>query len=180
MGYPQKLLSDGEVIKFEMKPHWRALIWPILLLIIVAGLSAFLTTITAAWAPFNLIFAAIGLIIIIIWAFIPFLRWVTTQYVFTNRRIIIRRGLLTKQGRDMPLSKVNNVTFEVSFLGRILNFGRLIIQSAGEDSGLDIDDVPNVEVIQRDVYQLYEEDDARRRGVSGDTGHTQVLPSDGT
>jgi uncharacterized membrane protein YdbT with pleckstrin-like domain len=180
MGYPQKLLSDGETIQFEMKPHWRALIWPILLLIIVAGLSAFLTTITAMWFPFNLVFALIGLIVIVVWSFIPFLRWITTQYVFTNRRIIIRRGLLTKQGRDMPLSKVNNVTFEVSFLGRILNFGRLIIQSAGEDAGLEIEDVPNVEVIQRDVYQLYEEDDARRRGVSDDTGHTQVLPGDGT
>lgn len=180
MGYPQKLLSDGEVVKFEMKPHWRALIWPILLLIIVAGLSAFLTTITAMWFPFNLAFALAGLVIIVIWAFIPFLRWITTQYVFTNRRIIIRRGLLTKQGRDMPLSKVNNVTFEVSFLGRILNFGRLIIQSAGEDSDLDIEDVPNVEVIQRDVYQLYEDDDARRRGVSDTTGHEPVLPSDGT
>lgn len=178
MGYPQKLLSDGEVVKFEMKPHWRALIWPILLLIIVVGLAAFLMTITPP--PWNLAFAVVGLIVVVIWAFIPFLRWITTQYVFTNRRIIIRRGLLTKQGRDMPLSKVNNVTFEVSFLGRILNFGRLIIQSAGEDSDLDIEDVPNVEVIQRDVYQLYEDDDARRRGVSGDTGHTQVLPSDGT
>ena len=180
MGYPQKLLSDGEVVKFEMKPHWRALIWPILLLIIVAGLSAFLTTITAMWFPFNLAFALAGLVIIVIWAFIPFLRWITTQYVFTNRRIIIRRGLLTKQGRDMPLSKVNNVTFEVSFLGRILNFCRLIIQSAGEDSDLDIEDVPNVEVIQRDVYQLYEDDDARRRGVSDATGHEPVLPNDGT
>jgi len=180
MGYPTKLLSDGETIQFEMKPHWRALIWPILLLIIVAGLSAFLTSITAMWFPFNFIFALIGLIVIVIWSFVPFLRWITTQYVFTNRRIIIRRGLLTKQGRDMPLSKVNNVTFEVTFLGRILNFGRLIIQSAGEDSGLEIEDVPNVEVIQRDVYQLYEEDDARRRGVSDNTGHTQVLPSDGT
>lgn len=180
MGYPQKLLSQGEVIKFEMKPHWRALIWPILLLIIMVGLATFLTALTAPWAPFNLIFVVVALVIVVIWAIIPFLRWVTTQYVFTNRRVIIRRGLLTKQGRDMPLSKVNNVTFEVSFLGRILNFGRLIIQSAGEDSDLDIEDVPNVEVIQRDVYQLYEEDDSRRRGVSGQSGTEPVLPSDGT
>lgn len=178
MGYPQKLLSQGEVIKFEMKPHWRALIWPMLLLIIVVGLGAFLISLIPA--PVNLAIVVLVVVIIVWFSLIPFLRWITTQYVFTNRRVIIRRGLLTKQGRDMPLSKVNNVTFEVTFLGRILNFGRLIIQSAGEDSDLDIEDVPNVEVIQRDVYQLYEEDDARRRGVSERTGNEPVLPSDGT
>lgn len=178
MGYPQKLLSQGEVIKFEMKPHWRALIVPMLLLIVVVGLGAFLFTLIPA--PVNLAIVVLVVVIIVWFSLIPFLRWITTQYVFTNRRVIIRRGLLTKQGRDMPLSKVNNVTFEVTFLGRILNFGRLIIQSAGEDSDLDIEDVPNVEVIQRDVYQLYEEDDARRRGVSERTGNEPVLPSDGT
>lgn len=178
MGYPQKLLSQGEVIKFEMKPHWRALIWPMLLLIVVVGLGAFLFTLIPP--PVNLAIVVLVVVIIVWFSLIPFLRWITTQYVFTNRRVIIRRGLLTKQGRDMPLSKVNNVTFEVTFLGRILNFGRLIIQSAGEDSDLDIEDVPNVEVIQRDVYQLYEEDDARRRGVSERTGNEPVLPSDGT
>jgi uncharacterized membrane protein YdbT with pleckstrin-like domain len=178
MGYPQKLLSQGEVIKFEMKPHWRALIWPMLLLIVVVGLGAFLFTLIPP--PVNLAIVVLVVVILVWFTLIPFLRWVTTQYVFTNRRVIIRRGLLTKQGRDMPLSKVNNVTFEVTFLGRILNFGRLIIQSAGEDSDLDIEDVPNVEVIQRDVYQLYEEDDSRRRGVSERTGNEPVLPSDGT
>jgi hypothetical protein len=71
---------------------------------------------------------------------------------------------------------VNNVSFSVPFMGRILNYGRLVIQSAGEDSDLDIDDVPNVEVIQRSVYSLYEQDDARRRGASGPG---QGAPSDG-
>jgi hypothetical protein len=72
---------------------------------------------------------------------------------------------------------VNNVSFSVPFMGRILNYGRLVIQSAGDDSDLDIDDVPSVEKIQRDVYALYEQDDARRRGATnpGDEGP----PSDG-
>ena len=93
-----------------------------------------------------------------------FLRWITTQYVFTDRRIIVRQGILSKSGRDVPLSKINNVSFFVPFLGRILNYGRLEIQSAGENDGLSIKDVPSVESIQRDVYQLMESDDSRRRG----------------
>jgi uncharacterized membrane protein YdbT with pleckstrin-like domain len=176
MGYPKKLLADGETIQFELKPHWRALFVPIVVLIIIVFLGTWLYFITTNSILRYAILGA-GVIVVAWWAALPFLRWLTTQFVFTNRRVIVRRGLLTKQGRDMPLTKVNNVSFSVPFMGRILNYGRLVIQSAGDDSDLDIDDVPNVEKIQRDVYALYEQDDARRRGATnpGDQGP----PSDG-
>jgi uncharacterized membrane protein YdbT with pleckstrin-like domain len=173
MGYPKKLLADGETIQFELKPHWRALFVPIVVLVIIVFLGSWLYFITTN-SILRYAIIAVGLVIVVWFAAMPFLRWLTTQFVFTNRRVIVRRGLLTKQGRDMPLAKVNNVSFSVPFMGRILNYGRLVIQSAGEDSDLDIDDVPNVEVIQRSVYSLYEQDDARRRGESG-----QGAPSDG-
>ena len=173
MGYPKKLLADGETIQFELKPHWRALFVPIVVLIIIVFLGTWLYFLTTN-SILRYVILGVGVIVVAWWAAMPFLRWLTTQFVFTNRRVIVRRGLLTKQGRDMPLSKVNNVSFSVPVMGRILNYGRLVIQSAGEDSDLDIDDVPNVEVIQRSVYSLYEQDDARRRGESG-----QGAPSDG-
>ena len=177
MGYPKKLLADGETIEFELKPHWRALFVPIVVLVIIVFLGSWLYFLTTNSILRYAILAA-GIIIIIWFAAMPFLRWLTTQFVFTNRRVIVRRGLLTKQGRDMPLAKVNNVSFSVPFMGRILNYGRLVIQSAGEDSDLDIDDVPNVEEIQRSVYSLYEQDDARRRGGPS-AGENQGPPSDG-
>lgn len=184
MGYPTKLLGEGEVIEFEMKPHWRGLILPVIWLILTVFIGAWLFTLMGGWdnivetigRPAVII---IGLIIIIVWVVRPFLYWVTTQYVFTNRRIITRAGVISKKGRDMPLAKVNNVSFEVGVLGRILNYGRLEITSAS-DENLVIDDVPNVEVIQRDVYRLHEQDDDRRRGRSAEFGGDPVPPSDGT
>jgi uncharacterized membrane protein YdbT with pleckstrin-like domain len=161
--YPEKLLAPGESIAFELKPHWRALIWPAFVLVI----EVFIAT----WAffafdstVFRWIVVAVGVVILTWQVALPFLTWLTTQYVFTSRRIIVRRGLLTKQGRDMPLSKVNNVSFEVSVLGRILNYGTLEVESASDDGDLIINDVPNVEDIQRQVYELHELDDSRRRG----------------
>ena len=161
--YPEKLLAPGETIAFELKPHWRALIWPAFVLVIEVFIAtwaffAFDSTI------FRWVVVIVGLFILTWQVAIPFLRWLTTQYVFTSRRIIVRRGLLTKQGRDMPLSKVNNVSFEVSVLGRILNYGTLEVESASDDGDLVINDVPNVEDIQRKVYELHELDDSRRRG----------------
>jgi uncharacterized membrane protein YdbT with pleckstrin-like domain len=171
MGYPHKLLAQGEVIEFETRPHWRALFVPAVVLIA--------TVFGATWLYFwidNAAFGgtvmrwvvlAAGLLILVLWAVVPFLRWVTSEYVFTDRRIIVRSGIITRQGRDMPLSKVNDVSFHVPAMGRVLNYGALEIQSAGENDGLTISDVPNVEDIQRHVYELIEADDARRRGGSG-------------
>jgi hypothetical protein len=65
----------------------------------------------------------------------------------------------------MPLSRVNDVTFEHSgLLERVLRCGTLVVESAGERGQLVLKDVPHVEDVQRDVYQLAEADEERRRG----------------
>lgn len=188
MGYPTKLLGSGEVIEFEMKPHWRALIFPVLWLLITVfvGVWLYASLGSWSWSAGGLVetigrgaIIVVGLIILVMRVVRPFLYWVTTQYVFTNRRIITRAGVISKKGRDMPLAKVNNVSFEVGILGRILNYGRLEVTSAS-DENLVIDDVPNVEVIQRDVYRLHEQDDDRRRQRSVEQGGDPVPPDDGT
>ena len=179
MAYPKNLLSAGETVVFEMKPHWRALVGPILVLLVDVFILIYLFfAFDTPWVRWPVI--VIALVVLVWGALIPFARWVTTQFVFTNRRIIVRRGLVSKQGRDMPLSKVNNVSFDVSILGRILNYGTLTVESASENGDLVIDDVPNVEVIQREVYRLHEEDDERRRRRSSELGGDPVLPDDGT
>jgi uncharacterized membrane protein YdbT with pleckstrin-like domain len=167
MAYPTKLLSPDETIKFETKPHWRALIAPAVVLVFTVFGFALLFTWAVSqndwltWLRWPILVGAI--IILILWAIGPFLRWLTTDYVFTDRRVITRMGIITKRGRDVPRSKINNVSFMVPALGRLLNYGELQIQSAGENEGLTIRDVPNVEEIQRDVYQFIEADDVRRR-----------------
>lgn len=186
MGYPTKLLGEGEVIEFQMHPHWRGLILPIIWLLLTVFIGVWLYTSLGSWFPDSMvstvgqwIIIAAGLFILIFWVVRPFLNWITTEYVFTNRRIITRAGFISKKGRDMPLAKVNNVSFEVGLLGRVLNYGRLEVTSAS-DENLVIDDVPNVEVIQRDVYRLHEQDDDRRRRRSVEQGGDPVPPGDGT
>lgn len=185
MGYPRRLLGDGEVIVTEMKPHWRALIIPSVVLIAVVFAATWLALMWGSWfagtvgsiGRWAIVIVSVSLVVV--FAVRPFLFWITTQYVFTNRRIITRAGLIAKRGRDMPLSKVNNVSFEISVFGRLLNYGRLEIESAG-DEDLIIDDVPNVESIQREVYRLHEEDDERRRRRSEAAGGDPVPPGDGS
>ena len=175
MGYPKELLSQGETIEYELRPHWRAMLVPIIVtLAVVVGL-VFVTSQWSTWFGDSQavnrvgrwVFLGVGLLLVALYSIRPVVDWLATQYVFTDRRIIIRRGVIAREGRDMPLSKVQNVSFSVSFWGRLLNYGRLTVDSASDEQ-LVIEDVPNVERIQRDVNRLHEEDDARRRGDSRD------------
>jgi uncharacterized membrane protein YdbT with pleckstrin-like domain len=163
MGYPAKLLADDESIVYELRPHWRALVGPAILLLLTVGVGAYLLArwenSTARW-----VVAIVMVVVIVWWVVRPFLYWMTTQYVFTDHRIIVRTGLIARRGRDMPLSRVNDVSFEHGIIERFLNCGTLVVESAGTQGQLIIHSVPDVEKIQRDIYRLHDEDDERRRG----------------
>jgi uncharacterized membrane protein YdbT with pleckstrin-like domain len=183
MGYPTRLLGDGETIAFEMRPHWRSLVVPIMVLVATVVVTAFLfgrLDNDGFEGNVQTVLGIVAAIVVLGWVVRPFLDWLSTQYVFTNRRIIVRSGLISRSGRDMPLSRVNNVTFDKSAIERILNCGTLTVQSAAEQGTLVIASVPNIESIQRDVYRLYEEDDARRRSGGGPVGGSSTPPNDGT
>ncbi len=169
MAYPQKLLGDDEQIQFELRPAWKTLIWPAVWLLVIIGAFFFLLGRINSWFEGSTatiliwILALVALVALFILVVRPFLYWWTAQYVFTNRRIIIRTGILSRKGRDMPLSKVNDVSFNNTVWERMLNTGTLMVQSAAESGQLVIENIPNVEHVQREVYRLHDEDDSFRR-----------------
>jgi uncharacterized membrane protein YdbT with pleckstrin-like domain len=75
----------------------------------------------------------------------------------------MRSGVLGRSGRDVPLYRINDVTFEHSFFERLLGAGSLIVESAGERGQVTLADIPHPEDVQREVYKLMELDDVRRR-----------------
>jgi uncharacterized membrane protein YdbT with pleckstrin-like domain len=174
MGYPTKLLAQDESIAFELRPHWRSLIPPVLWLLVVVGVASFLFAKMGSWFDADSsTLTVMRWVVVVVAAFLliflfvrPLLAWLTTQYVFTTRRIIVRTGIIARRGRDMPLSKVNNVSFEHTVIERLFNSGRISVESASENGMLVIANVPNVEFVQREVYRLHDEDDAFRSARS--------------
>jgi uncharacterized membrane protein YdbT with pleckstrin-like domain len=169
MAYPAKLLATGERIEFEMRPHWRSLVTPSLVLVLTVAVTTFLLYVmpdgdVGRYLTYALL--TVSLLSILVYFVKPLLGWLTTQYVFTDRRIITRTGIIARSGRDMALSKVNDVSFDYNVLERILNCGTLKVSSASDDD-LVIDNMPHVEEIQREIYRLRESDDERRRGDGG-------------
>jgi uncharacterized membrane protein YdbT with pleckstrin-like domain len=98
--------------------------------------------------------AAAAAVVLVATTLMPFLRWVTTHYVVTDRRLITRRGIIARTGRDMPLARINDISFSHTVLERILGCGTLVVESAGERGQLTLADVPGVETVQRRLYEL--------------------------
>ena len=74
----------------------------------------------------------------------PFLNWLTTHFVITDRRVMFRHGVLTRQGIDIPLARINSVEFRHGLFDRMVRTGTLIIESASQDP-LEFYDIPRVE-----------------------------------
>ncbi len=179
MGYPQKLLTQGEKIEFEMRPHWRSMFFPSIILLVTVGAASYLFAIVpdgSAQKWLRWIVLAVAVVVVVGWFVRPLLVWLTTQYVFTSRRIITRTGIIARSGKDMPLSKLNDVSFSYTVLERMLRCGTLTASSASEDGNLVIRNVPRVEEIQREIYRLSENDAERRRHSTGDpTGSSGAI-----
>jgi uncharacterized membrane protein YdbT with pleckstrin-like domain len=170
MAYPTKLLAADESLVHDLHPHWKALISPLLTLVLVLGIGSFL----AARMPNGahqglgrLAVLVVGLLLLAFYSVRPFLRWVTTHFVITDRRVLVRTGILARSGRDVPLSRINDITFSHTFLERLLGCGTLVIESAGERGQVTMTEVPKVERIQRELYDLVENTDERLRGMGG-------------
>jgi uncharacterized membrane protein YdbT with pleckstrin-like domain len=65
------------------------------------------------------------------------INWAVDYFVITTERLLLTTGLLTRKVAMMPLSKVTDMSFRRSFGGRLLGYGEIIVESAGQNQALD-------------------------------------------
>jgi membrane protein YdbS with pleckstrin-like domain len=156
--------ADDEQSVLLMHPHWKTLVRPLLVaVLIVAAMLVVLVVIPSGkYSDLGrLATAAVGLLALMVWLMVPLLRWRTTTYELTNRRLRMRSGVITRQGRDIPLARVNDVSFEKGPLDRILGCGRLVVESAGEHGQLKLTEIPHVESVHQTLFRLVEDEQRR-------------------
>ncbi|MHB1739362.1 MAG: PH domain-containing protein [Actinomycetes bacterium] len=165
MGFPARLLGDGEHVELSLRAHVKVLVLPALLLVVAVPVTTYVVAVLPAWTYQSWLRLAVGLVgggVIWAWSVLPYLRWLASTYVVTNRRIIVRQGLFARVGRDMPLARINDVSFQYSMIERLFRCGTVVIESAGERGPLVLTDVPHVEAVQRAIEDLADPDAARR------------------
>ena len=156
MGLPRRLLGEGERVEIQVRTHAKAMVLPAFLLIVLgAAVGMGTAVIPDQVAPVGqYVVIVLGVILAIWWCVMPFLRWRSTTYTVTNRRLITRSGILNKTGKDLPLIRVNDVSYDRSVSDRIFGCGTLNIQTASDDGVIVLNDVPDVENVHRIMSEL--------------------------
>jgi uncharacterized membrane protein YdbT with pleckstrin-like domain len=158
MGHDSSLAVGEESVKV-LHPHWKTLVGPVAAgLLVAVALAA-----AEALIPGNKYAAierlAVGVVALALlgwWLVLPVLAWRTTVYEVTNKRMRLRDGIVTRNGRDIPLSRITDVSFRKGLLDRLLGCGTLVVESAGEHGELALTEIPHVERVSSLLFQLVE------------------------
>lgn len=132
MSYVQSVLQPGEHVRYATNLHWTIYLPGILLLILAAAVywvGHRSVAIGAAWiwdGLAGIVFAGAAVALFMAW----FRRW-TTEIAVTDRRIIYKRGFIRRRTIEMHLDKVESVDVDQTILGRIFNYGDIIIRGVG-------------------------------------------------
>jgi uncharacterized membrane protein YdbT with pleckstrin-like domain len=128
MSYVEEVLQPGEKILFVSTIHWLTYA-PALLLLIAAIVTAYLAGSGSefVWRWLSLLcFAASLLSAARAW----FKRW-TTEIAVTDRRVIYKRGFIRRHTIEMHMDKVESVDVSQSVLGRLFDYGDVLVRGTG-------------------------------------------------
>jgi uncharacterized membrane protein YdbT with pleckstrin-like domain len=164
-------LAVGEQSVEALHPHWKTLAGPVVTaFVIVAALLVGEVLIPGGReaAIERLAAAVLAIALLMWWLVYPLLKWRTTRYELTTRRMRLRTGVVARNGSDIPLSRITDVSFRKSLLDRLLGCGTLVVESAGEHAEIILPQVPHVERVSATLFQLVEDERLRASASTTD------------
>ena len=113
-------LTDGETVVVDTRTHWKAILWPAIVLIVTLAVAdlprpPWSATSTSRWVVWII---AVG--VLVVWSVKPFLEWLTATYTITTKRLITREGLIARRGHDIPLLRISDVAYDMGPIDRML------------------------------------------------------------
>ncbi|HTV36713.1 MAG TPA: PH domain-containing protein [Xanthobacteraceae bacterium] len=137
MSYIKHVLQPDEKVVFVGRLSWivyhRAIVCVIVALVLVALYGVSSNSLASLSLGVAAIFGVLALISAIhAW----FIRW-STEIVVTDKRIIYKRGLITRHTAEMNMDKVATVDVDQSIWGRLFDFGSVRIVGAGGSTGIE-------------------------------------------
>ena len=164
MGFSPDLLSDDEQVVVDMNPHWVTMlpISALLALSIIGALALVgLGGDGTAWTVAKILAAVVVLVVLVGFAK-RYATWSTTEFVVTTERVISRKGVVAKNGIEIPLDRINTVFFEQTASERLLGSGNLGIESAGEGGRQTFTNIRKPNLVQAEIYNQKEKYEDRR------------------
>jgi len=158
MPYPEDSLHPNEQLVLDLHPHWWFFAKSVGVGVVALIVAGWALTTSIDWLK---LLAAAFLLGTLLWILERYIRWISTHFVLTSDRVIYRSGVIAKKGIEIPLERVNNVSFNQSIFERILGAGDLLIESGGEDGQQRFTDIRKPNEVQN-VIHLQMEDNQQR------------------
>jgi uncharacterized membrane protein YdbT with pleckstrin-like domain len=133
MSYVDDHLLPGERVVYRARLHWIAFRWSILLiaLAIVAGIAGQLVSTDPSADVWKLWIPAALAVLAVLSAIGPWIRRATSEFAVTDKRVLVKVGLVQRDSLETLLSKIEAIGVDQTLLGRMLGFGTITIVGTG-------------------------------------------------
>jgi uncharacterized membrane protein YdbT with pleckstrin-like domain len=144
MGYIDKNLVPGETILFRTNKNLIIFTAPLLMLLLtfifcsnfylIVSMNTVFDQITAQFSVLHYVHklpALIMLLLTIYLALQQWLKWATSDYVVTDKRVVMREGIFDRYVCDTRLTTISHVTVDQNLLAQVLDYGTIAINGFG-------------------------------------------------
>ena len=150
-----RVLLPHERRVITVRFHPAVLIKPVALALAGLAVAGLLSTIARLDNTDALVVIWLLWLILLIHLLYKIYVWLEDYFVVTSQRLLLATGVITKEVKMMPLSKVTDMSFNRSAMGRLLGYGTFVVESAGQDQALrKIDHLPYPEQLYLEVCGL--------------------------
>jgi len=129
MSYVDRVLEPGESVLYSTRLHWRSHLPAVFFLAIAIGCA-----VASAEVENSLPILAAAAVFLVLAAasWIPAaIRRSSSEFVVTDRRVILKRGLFGRHTIEMNRTKIESVDVDQSLMGRIMGYGTVVVRGSG-------------------------------------------------
>ncbi|MHB8293927.1 MAG: PH domain-containing protein [Acidimicrobiales bacterium] len=149
----KRMLNDGEEVLVDLRPHWWFLAMPMIATAICSAFAILVLAGAVARSTAMEVAAVVLVVVSALWLLLRYASWASTSLVLTTSRLVLRTGVLTRYGRDIPLERIADVSYRQSLFGRMIGSGELVAIAAGGGAQLSYGHVPRPMAVQSAVQQ---------------------------
>ncbi|MGH7592933.1 MAG: PH domain-containing protein [Gemmatimonadales bacterium] len=125
MSYIDRHLLPGEAVMYRTRLHWKIFVMPVLVSLILVALALW------ALSANRRLLAIPPIVVALLLLFAAWLRRNSSEFAVTNRRVIIKLGVMTTRSMELLLPKVEGITVTQSVAGRMFGFGEIVVTGSG-------------------------------------------------
>lgn len=156
----RRFLTWNEETRLRVRAHWSVLARPLLETVAVLVVASWLSAPPGVTGFDRFLgYVVVGALLRLVWYVV---QWWMEEIVVTDKRIFKMSGIVIRSIASMPLVKVTDMTYRRSLTGRLLGYGELTLESAGQQQALSkIDYVPDPDQFYRELTSLVFEGSTR-------------------